>query len=260
MFEKRLLPWLRQSSQHYRKCAHMAAECWRTSAALQGTRTWHYVLSFPKRHMFATNMLVSATLTPASDFMVQKHQGLPVDECRLRGFFFFGIVQGVTSWLVYVSCFIRCFPLATRLASLPLREKFKDLAGLRQLCWQIVLDLAVYVPFVHFPAFYCVQGTLRGETSTTSLSRWWKNLPEDAAGGAMFWLPLDVLCFMVPMWLRMPVGYFSTFWYAALISVFRGDPGSGKEERESTTNGSKFAGTCRLDTKHGSSVAGFLPS
>ncbi|CAE7253485.1 unnamed protein product, partial [Symbiodinium necroappetens] len=137
-------------------------------------------------------------------------------------FFVLGVVQGVTSWLVYVSLFTRCFPLATRLVNLPLKDKFKDWPGLRQLCLQIAFDLAVYVPFVHFPVFYIAQGAVHGEDASSSLSRWRSNLLEDAAGGAAFWLPMDVLCFTVPMWLRMPIGYFTTFWYAALLSVFRG--------------------------------------
>ncbi|CAE7565539.1 unnamed protein product [Symbiodinium sp. KB8] len=165
---------------------------------------------------------VSATLTPASDLFVQKQHGAPIDTCRLQGFFVLGVVQGVTSWLVYVSLFTRCFPLATRLVNLPLKDKFKDWPGLRQLCLQIAFDLAVYVPFVHFPVFYIAQGAVHGEDASSSLSRWRSNLLEDAAGGAAFWLPMDVLCFTVPMWLRMPIGYFTTFWYAALLSVFRG--------------------------------------
>ncbi|CAE7409845.1 unnamed protein product [Symbiodinium pilosum] len=165
---------------------------------------------------------VSATLTPASDLFVQKQQDAPIDKRRLQGFFLLGVVQGVTSWLVYVSLFTRCFPLATRLVNLPLKEKLKDWPGLWQLGQQIVFDLAVYVPLVHFPVFYCVQGACHGESVSSSISRWQTNFWQDAAGGAMFWLPLDVLCFTVPMWLRMPIGYFTTFWYAALLSVFRG--------------------------------------
>eukprot|EP00439_Symbiodinium_sp_Y106_P051650 s153_g6.t2 len=236
---------LQRSVEHGRQCAHMAAECLRTSATLPGgTGPWTRILSFPKRHMFATNMLVSATLTPASDLFVQKQHGAPIDTCRLQGFFMLGVVQGVTSWLVYVSLFTRFFPLATRLVNLPLKDKFKDWPGLRQLCFQIAFDLAVYVPFVHFPVFYVAQGAAHGEDASSSLSRWRSNLMQDAAGGAAFWLPMDVLCFTVPMWLRMPIGYFTTFWYAALVSVFRGGELRASLEKEEMFEETSAGATC----------------
>ena len=54
------------------------------------------------------------------------------------------------------------------------------------------------------------------------LSSYKTNIPKDAKDLMMVWIPADILCFSVPMYLRLPVRHMVSFVWTAYLSFARG--------------------------------------
>jgi len=105
-------------------------------------------------------------------------------------------------------------------------------AGALILAKQVCLDNFCYTPFVYFPVFYLSQTVIQGDAvcsgtepykvAEDALQQYGQNVFVDNAFTAAVFIPGDVLVFLMPVWLRMPVLHSFNFTYAALLSSIRG--------------------------------------
>jgi len=181
------------------------------------------IVSFPKRKPFLTNMLLCTGLTFIADLQVQWRSGKPVDVKRSAFFCAFGLYQGVAQWFVYVVAFSRMFPGAIRFANMPMAEKLRNPAGMKQLVGQIGVDLFAYVPFVYYPVFYAFQGYFHEDSLQTCVDRYKSNFAVDVVAQVAFWGPADIICFSAPAWMRLPISHLGGFGWNSILSWLRGD-------------------------------------
>ncbi|CAE8687858.1 unnamed protein product [Polarella glacialis] len=188
---------------------------------------WGAVKTFPKRRPFVTNMLLCTTVAPFADYQMQRKEGKRSweswDRPRTLCFLAFGIYQGFAVWFVYIRLFSWLFPRSIVFSNLSWAEKWKDAAGARQLVASILFDLSVYVPLWYFPAFYAFQGCIQiGPDETPWWQRYKSHFVEDQAVNWLFWLPGDILIFVVPAWLRLPTNAALTLFWSSIVSCLRG--------------------------------------
>lgn len=184
--------------------------------------TWGAVKTFPKRRPFIFNLMMSGTLMPLADYNIQMVENGCWDKKRSLLFCFFGVYIGAAAWAVYVKVFSRIFPQAIRFSNLSWTEKLADRAGQKQLLGQCMADLLVYVPFVYFPAFYTFKAAVRGESVLHAIDTWRSNFFADNTASIYYWVPGDVLCFIAPAWLRMPVTHCVSYGWNMILSWGRG--------------------------------------
>lgn len=205
----------------------------RAASSAAGPLGWPFFISYMKRRPFATNVILSFSAAWAGDYAAQRAEGATeLDLRRSLLLSSMGLWMGVCNWHVYINVFARLFPRALTFANQGWAAKLADSAGQRDLVKQVVVDLAVYMPFFYFPMFYAFKVVLQGGALDAGHSLW--NLPaaalgryretffEDNAACCAVWVPGDIFCFVVPMWLRMPAGFIVNFIWNGLLSNLRG--------------------------------------
>ena len=106
-------------------------------------------------------------------------------------------------------------------------EKLKDIPGLQALGAQTGLDLTV-LTFVYLPTFYIFKaGVFSGSMDpsvwfSTGFDNYQMNFSKDEADLIKVWLPADLVCFSVPLYLRLPVRHIVSFVWTAYLSFARG--------------------------------------
>jgi len=190
---------------------------------------WTAVRTFPKRRPFATNIGLSLVVSGASDVMAQRAEGSNrLDIRRAATFSSFGMLMGVLHWHLYMTIFARLFPGAATFASLSLSQKLADKAGQWALLKQVATDLALWMPFVYFPIFYCfktIQTNPEMDCATVpwvALQKYRETWFQDNSASLGVWIPGDIVTFIVPVWLRMPVCLSISFVWQGLLSLTKG--------------------------------------
>ena len=106
-------------------------------------------------------------------------------------------------------------------------EKLSDKEGLQALAAQTALDLTVLTA-VYLPAFYIFKASVFEGSFDPSLwfSAGWDsyitNFNKDEFDLVRVWLPADLMCFSVAMYLRLPVRHIVSFAWTAYLSFARG--------------------------------------
>lgn len=139
------------------------------------------------------------------------------------GFFYLGIVQ----WFVYVTMFTRLCPNAVRFSNLPWAEKLKDKAGQRDLYKQVLLDNFGHYTFIYFPAFYCFKESIKGDglnmqMVNNAMGKYWNNIVQDNMAIWALWIPMDLIIYAVPVWMRLPLNHAVSFGWTMILSWMRG--------------------------------------
>jgi hypothetical protein len=126
-------------------------------------------------------------------------------------FCLFGAVYlGAFQYWYQVNVFKRLFPSVECFTAQPWSAKVRDVPGLISLAGQTVLDVAV-LSFVYLPVFYTFKA---GVFSTAvdpatwcrnGVSAYVGNFRKDSWDVMRVWAPADLLCFSVPLYLRLPV-------------------------------------------------------
>jgi hypothetical protein len=125
-----------------------------------------------------------------------------------------------------VNIFKRLFDV-DKFTSQTWQEKLQDGPGLRALAAQTALDLTV-LTFIYLPTFYVFKasvfsGTLDpGFWAQTGLQNFQSNFAKDEFDLIRVWLPADLVCFSVPLYLRLPVRHVVSFVWTAYLSFARG--------------------------------------
>eukprot|EP00590_Aulacoseira_subarctica_P006161 CAMPEP_0172420532 /NCGR_PEP_ID=MMETSP1064-20121228/6896_1 /TAXON_ID=202472 /ORGANISM="Aulacoseira subarctica , Strain CCAP 1002/5" /LENGTH=409 /DNA_ID=CAMNT_0013160537 /DNA_START=220 /DNA_END=1446 /DNA_ORIENTATION=+ len=189
---------------------------------------WSRLKSVPIEYPLAFGVVISTAKTSFSDLLVQKvvERRENIDWKRNAAFATFGFFYlGGVQYMIYVPLFGRLFPNAAAFAAKPIREKIKDIRGLRDLVSQVFLDQCVHHPLLYFPAFYCTKELVMNQQPDIHrcLMEYKTNMKEDLIALWKVWVPSTLLNFaFMPMWARIPwVAGTSLFW-TCILSAMRG--------------------------------------
>lgn len=194
---------------------------------------------FAKDYPFVNNLAIASLKTTAADLLAQVVIAqTPVGEIDVQRsllFCAFGAVYlGWFQYLYQVQVFKRLFDV-DKFTSQTWGEKLRDGPGLRALAAQTALDAAV-LTWIYLPTFYIFKAavfTSGGDMSPDSLSgpalwasvgleNYHTNFAKDEWDLLRVWVPADLICFSVPLYLRLPVRHVVSFVWTAYLSFSRG--------------------------------------
>jgi len=215
--------------------AEGAAKAAPEAAAAETGGLMSAIAAFPVKFPFANNIIVATVKTAAADLMAQmvvEGKGVSeVDWTRNAVFVVFGAVYlGGFQWFVQVAIFRRIFGNIDKFANASIAEKLKDTAGQINLVKQVVVDALGHLVFIYLPCFYIVKESVQGKDGINpvawvqnGVNKFWTNFWTDAPVLVKVWVPADILCFSIPMYLRMPVRHLISFAWTAYLSFLRGN-------------------------------------
>ena len=186
---------------------------------------------FAKQYPFLNNIGIATTKTAAADLLAQtviaQTPLMEVDLQRSFLFMVFGAVYlGGFQYLYQVQVFKRLFDIDS-FTNLSWKEKLGDKEGLKNLALQTALDLTV-LTFIYLPTFYVFKaGVFSGSTdpnvwTSVGLENYVTNFAKDEADLLKVWFPADLVCFSVPLYLRLPTRHVVSFVWTAYLSFARG--------------------------------------
>eukprot|EP00542_Grammatophora_oceanica_P018153 CAMPEP_0194048552 /NCGR_PEP_ID=MMETSP0009_2-20130614/27656_1 /TAXON_ID=210454 /ORGANISM="Grammatophora oceanica, Strain CCMP 410" /LENGTH=330 /DNA_ID=CAMNT_0038694459 /DNA_START=48 /DNA_END=1040 /DNA_ORIENTATION=+ len=203
------------------------------------------ILSFPKDHPFAFQLMIATVKTAAADLLVQvvtdgKSFPTEVDWKRNAIFVVFGCgYLGCFQYFLMVNKYRQWFPTMDSFGKKSFQEKLQDTDGLLDAMKMVLFDLIVHLPLMYFPTYYAIKECVSGETLnplkwiTTGLSKYYTNSQEDLLAMIQLWGPSDCVQFALPTHVRMPFRHLVSFFWTAYVSFTRGaiavstDGGSG---------------------------------
>lgn len=186
---------------------------------------------FAKEYPFANNIAIATAKTALADLIAQvviaQTPIAEIDYERSLLFCGFGAIYlGGFQYLYQVNIFKRLFDVDA-FTSQPWADKLKDNDGLKALAAQTALDLTV-LTLIYLPTFYIFKagvfsGSLDPSVWTSSgLETYQQNFAKDEFDLIRVWLPADLVCFSVPLYLRLPVRHIVSFVWTAYLSFARG--------------------------------------
>jgi len=186
---------------------------------------------FAKQYPCSSNVAIASTKTAAADLIAQvviaQTPIANIDWDRTLLFFAFGAMySGVFNYLYQVKIFKKLFDV-DKFTSQPWADKLKDEEGLKALAAQTALDLTV-LSLIFLPAFYVFKaGVFSGSMdpsiwTSTGLHAWQENFAKDEFDLIKVWFPADLICFSVPLYLRLPTRHIISFVYTAYLSFAHG--------------------------------------
>lgn len=202
-------------------------------AAAAETATKGGLMSFPKDHPFAFQLMVATGKTSAADLMCQvvaeRKKWDEIDWKRNGIFVVFGFAYlgGFQYWLM-VTKYRQWFPTMDRFGKLSVAEKLKDTAGMLDALKMIVFDVTVHLPIIYFPTYYTVKEFVGGHSWNPTdwvkdgVTKYTSNLQEDLTAMIQLWGPSDCVQFVLPIHIRMPFRHLVSFFWTAYVSFTRG--------------------------------------
>ena len=188
--------------------------------------SWSYA-TFAREYPNANNLAIASVKTAFADLVAQvgiSHTPISdIDWARTSLFFAFGFFyMGGFQYWYQVNVFKRMFDL-DKFTSQCWSDKLKDKDGLISLGAQTLLDMSVST-LVYLPTFYMFQAAVFSGSSdpTVWLSQTFDNLHDNFSKDELdlirIWGPADLICFSVPLYLRLPTRHAVSFLY---ITYFR---------------------------------------
>ena len=186
---------------------------------------------FAKKYPFSNNVAIASTKTAAADLIAQvviAHTPIAnIDYERSLLFFTFGAVySGAFQYFYQVNIFKKLFDVDA-FTSQPWVDKLKDEEGLKALAAQTALDLVV-LTLIYLPTFYIFKAGLASGSmdpsvwASSGIDTYTTNFAKDEFDLIRVWLPADLVCFSVPLYLRLPVRHVVSFGWTAYLSFARG--------------------------------------
>ena len=189
--------------------------------------------SFPDYKSFATkfpllnNMMIASGKAAVADLFAQTviaQSGLDaVDWHRTFLFCLFGaFYQGGFQYLYQVNLFSKLFDVE-KFTSQPWAEKLRDGPGLRSLAIQVMLDLMI-MSSIYLPTYYTFKASIFSSTIDPTMwlldgfTTYESHFCRDETDLLRVWLPADLLCFSVPLILRLPLRQVISLFYTAYLS------------------------------------------
>lgn len=200
------------------------------SVPIENVQTNPYV-TFAQNYPFANNIMIATTKTAAADLLAQTVIAqTPLTEIDLQRSFLFclfgALYLGAFQYLYQVQIFKKLFDV-DKFTTQSWQDKLQDKAGLQALAAQTVLDLTV-LTVIYLPTFYIFKasvfsGSLDPSVWVSSgLDTFSSNFAKDEFDLIRVWLPADLICFSVPLYLRLPVRHVVSFVWTAYLSFARG--------------------------------------
>ena len=188
-------------------------------------------VSFAQNYPFANNILIATTKTAAADLLAQTVIAhTPITEIDLQRSFLFclfgAFYLGAFQYLYQVNIFKKMFDV-DKFTTQTWEEQIKDGPGLQALAAQTALDLTV-LTLVYLPTFYIFKasvfcGSLDPSVWISSgIDNFQSNFAKDEFDLIRVWFPADLVCFSVPLYLRLPVRHVVSFVWTAYLSFARG--------------------------------------
>ncbi|KAL7441729.1 hypothetical protein ACHAXM_008160 [Skeletonema potamos] len=192
--------------------------------------SWSYA-EFARTYPNVNNIGIATVKTASADLLAQvaiAHTPISdIDWERAFLFCAFGAVYlGAFQYWYQVNIFKKLFDV-DKFTSQSWGEKLKDTEGLKSLFAQTALDLTV-LTFIYLPTFYVFKaGVFSGSTDpsvwlSTGLDNYNTNFAKDEFDLVRVWAPADLICFSVPLYLRLPVRHVVSFVWTAYLSFARG--------------------------------------
>lgn len=189
--------------------------------------------SFPARHAVVFGAGFAGIKTGLADLLVQRsieeRSWSEVRWLRTAAFSLFGFAYlgGVQYFLFVPICSRWLFPHTAKFLSLSYRQRLTDVAGIRAVLGQVILDAVLFTPFLYFPVFYlnkeCVMTKAAAGWSGRALRRWRENLPDDMIQYLKVWVPAGLFNFSVcPLWMRVPFIAVISMGWTVVLSMRRG--------------------------------------
>jgi len=186
---------------------------------------------FAKQNPFLNNVAIATMKTAAADLLAQVVIGqtpiMEIDLQRSLLFCAFGAIYlGGFQYLYQVQIFKKLFDV-DKFTTQPWSDKIQDVEGLKSLALQTVLDLTV-LTIIYLPTFYIFKASIFSGSmdpavwTTTGLENYTNNFAKDEIDLIRVWLPADLVCFSVPLYLRLPVRHIVSFVWTAYLSFARG--------------------------------------
>ena len=135
--------------------------------------------------------------------------------------------MGGFQYLYQVQIFKRLFFDVDKFTSQSWSEKLQDGLGLKALAAQTALDLGVLTA-IYLPTFYIFKASVFSGSldpsiwMNTGVTNYQTNFAKDELDLIRVWLPADLVCFSVPLYLRLPVRHIVSFVWTAYLSFARG--------------------------------------
>jgi hypothetical protein len=186
---------------------------------------------FAKKYPFMNNIIIASTKTAAADLMAQvviaQTPFSAIEWDRTFLFLTFGAIYlGGFQYFYQVNIFKKLFDV-DKFTSQSWSDKLNDVEGLKALAAQTALDLFV-LTLVYLPTFYVFkEGVFSGSMDPTvwmssGIEKWQQNFSKDELDLIRVWMPADLVCFSVPLYLRLPVRHVVSFMWTAYLSFVRG--------------------------------------
>ena len=212
---------------------------------------WSKAKEVPAKYPFMFGVVLSGTKTSVADLLVQKvvEKKEKIDWKRNAAFATFGFVYlGGVQYFIYVPLFGRLFPNAAKFAAKSLKEKIKDVKGIRSLGMQVFLDQCVHHPLSYFPVFYLTKELIMSASTgdepdfSRSFDNYRKNIKEDMIALWKIWVPATIVNFaFMPMYMRIPyTAGVSLAWSCVLSSMRGGDTLHGDEMVGGAVTGNSY--------------------
>jgi hypothetical protein len=195
--------------------------------------SWSYKYKeFAKTYPNVNNIAIATIKTGSADLLAQvaiAHTPVAnIDWDRSLLFCTFGaLYSGGFQYWYQVKIFKKLFDVE-KFTSLSWEDKAKDTEGLiKSLAAQTAVDLTV-MSLVYLPTFYVFKSSIfsgSGDPSVwfqTGFDSYTHNFSKDEFDLIRVWLPADLICFSVPLYLRLPVRHIISFGWTAYLSFTRG--------------------------------------
>jgi len=189
-------------------------------------------VAWARANPVANNLLIATVKTSAADLMaqvaVERKSWAEIDWKRNTVFCLFGFAYlGGFQYWYQVNIFKRLFPGIEHFTSQPWLAKLRDGPGLRALAAQVILDVSVLLS-VYLPTFYVFKAGVFSDAMdpaqwiSTGISNYTRNFASDSYDLIRVLGTADVICFSVPLWLRLPVRHVFSFFWTSYLSFIRG--------------------------------------
>lgn len=183
---------------------------------------------FAKNNPAANGVFIAIVKTGLADVMAQLAAGKEFDWKRCGVFSAFGgVYLGMFQYWYQVNIFKKMFKSTERFTSQSWAQKARDTNGLISLACQTMVDMVV-LTFVYLPTFYIFKASVFGACSSPyacieeGYGKFLTNLKADVPALLKCWIPADLLCFSVPLHLRLPIRHVWSFFWTIYLSLMRG--------------------------------------
>jgi len=209
-----------------RRVSPIASRCYRAVRAVPvpKLRPW-------EKHVFLFGVGVAGAKAASADICVQIRieKRDQIDWRRFSVFCLFGAAFcGVWQYFLYNKVFPRIVPDIDRFLALSIRQRLRDIQGLKGVAIQCGIDNFINNAMFYFPAFYTVKLYLEGSGSLNpmiGLRRYIESWREDMWIILVVWLPAQTInFFFCPMWARVSFTAMISFGFTAYVSFLRGAP------------------------------------